>query len=406
MQEQDAVKIERVRAIHVGAKWDYHGALGEAAMTRPAHIYPELRAREPSWPIRERSAGPPYPLTGHFLVIDTDQGASGICGPIAAEEVSLIRRYFAELLIGENPHAVERIWDKMYRHAIHGRKGLLMMALSKVDLALWDLKGKLLDTPVYILLGGPSRSKIRAYASMIGYSVEPERVIERTQAALAAGYTALKWYLPCAPKDGEAGLRQNLAVIGAAREAAGPDVELMFDAWSSWNVPYTLRMAEMAAEYRPCWFEEPVMADMIPQYAELRSSVRGVLISGGQHEYTRWGIKALLDAKALHILQPDVTWAGGLSEMTKICALASTAGIPVVPHDGGWASTHLIASQTLTTCPMQEWTLQAGGMNNVFYQHKLEPTAGYIELPPAAGLGMDLANEGLEMLDEQVLASG
>ena len=405
MQEQDAVKIERVRAIHVGGEWDYRGALGEATMTRPAHIYPELLARELSLLNTKRAGGPPYSITGHFLAIDADQGASGICGPIAAEEVSLIRRYFAELLIGENPHAVERIWDKMYRYAIHGRKGLLMMALSKVDLALWDLKGKLLDAPVYLLLGGPSRSKIRAYASMIGYSVEPQQVIARTQAALEAGYTALKWYLPCAPKDGEAGLQQNLAVIRAAREAAGPDADLMFDAWNSWNAPYTLRLVEMAAEYHPYWFEEPVMPDMIAQYAELRAAVRSVSIAGGQHEYTRWGFKSLLDAKAVHILQPDVTWAGGLSEMTKICALASAAGIPVVPHNGGPASTHLIASQTLSACPMQEWALQIGAMNSVFYKHKLTPIDGYISLPSAVGLGMDLADKGLETLNEQVLST-
>ena len=280
-----------------------------------------------------------------------------------------------------------------------------MMALSKVDLALWDLKGKLLDAPVYVLLGGPSRPKIRAYASMLGYSVEPALVAERARQVVANGYTAIKWFLPCDPKDGEAGLRKNLAVIRAAREAAGPDVDLMFDAWNSWDVPYTLRMVELAAQYRPYWFEEPVMADMIPQYAELRRSVRGVLISGGEHEYTRWGIKALLDAEAVHILQPDPTWAGGLSELSKICALASAAGIPVIPHHGGWASTHLIASQTLSTCPMQEWLFQAGRQNNVFRKYPLEPVDGYIELPTAPGLSLDLAEGGLETLEERVIAS-
>ena len=118
----------------------------------------------------------------------------------------------------------------------------------------------------------------------------------------------------------------------AMREAVGPDVDIMFDAWNSWTVPYTTRMAELAAEYRPWWFEEPVLADMIPQYAEIRRSVTSTLISGGEHEYTRWGIKALLDAGAVDILQPDVTWAGGLTEMMKICALASSNAIPVVPH--------------------------------------------------------------------------
>ena len=398
------MKIDRVRSLHVSADWDYHEPLGEAFLSRPVNIYPELAALEPSWPVADVASGPPYTVTGHFLLIDTDEGASGICGPVGGEDIAIIARYFGELLIGEDPQAIERIWDKMYRHAIHGRKGTPMMALSKVDLALWDLKGKLLGAPVYQLLGGPSRERIRAYASMLGYSVEPNKVIERTRHFRAQGFTAFKWFLPCAPKDGEPGIRENLAVIRAAREAAGPDCDLMFDAWSSWNVPYTLRMIELSREYRPYWFEEPVLADLIPQYAELRREARGVFISGGEHEYTRWGIKALLDARAVDILQADVTWAGGLSEMTKICALASVYDIPVIPHHGGWPSTHLIGSQALTTCPMQEWLIQHGRMPNVFYKHKLVPVAGHIRLPKAPGLSMDLAEEGVRVLEERVLA--
>ena len=398
------MKIDRIRSLHVAAQWDYHESLGEAFLSRPVNIYPELEARLPSWPVADQSSGPPYAVDARFLLIDTDEGATGICGPVDAEDIDIIERYFSDILIGEDPHAIERIWDKMYRHAIHGRKGNPMMALSKVDLALWDLKGKLLDAPVYQLLGGPSRDRIRAYASMLGYSVEPNRVIERTRHFLAQGFTAFKWFLPCAPKDGEPGIRRNLAVIRAAREAAGPDVDLMFDAWSSWSVPYTLRMIELSAEYRPTWFEEPVLADLIPQYAELRREARGVFIAGGEHEYTRWGIKALLDARAVDILQADVTWAGGLSEMTKICALASAFAIPVIPHHGGWPSTHLIASQALTTCPMQEWLFQIGRLTNVFYQHKLAPVDGHIELPTAPGLNMDLAEEGLTVMEERALA--
>ena len=397
------MKITRVRARHVSALWDTDEALAEAGLARPSFIYPELVGVEPRFPI-DPATGPPYPIDAWFLLIDSDQGVSGVCGPVGAEDIAIIQRDFAPILIGENPHASERIWDKMYRIAIHGRKGTPMLALSKVDLALWDLKGKLLNAPVYQLLGGPSRDRIRAYASMLGFSVEPNQVIQRTRRFLAQGFTAFKWFLPGMPKDGEAGIRRNLAIIRAAREAAGPDIDLMFDAWSSWDVPYTLRMAELAAPYRPYWFEEPVLADKIPQYAELRRNVRGARISGGEHEYTRWGIKALLDAGAVDVLQPDVTWAGGISEMLKICALASAYDIPVIPHHGGWSSTHLIASQALTTCPMQEWLFQAGWHSNVFHKHKLTPVDGHINLPTAPGLNMDLAEEGVDIIEEKTLA--
>ena len=142
------------------------------------------------------------------------------------------------------------------------------------------------------------------------------------------------------------------------------------------------------------------MADMIPQYAELRRTISTVAISGGEHEYTRWGIKALLDAGAVDILQPDPTWAGGLTEMTKICALASSCGIPVIPHHGGIASTHLIASQTITTCPIQEWLLQHGRRGNVFLKHKIEPVDGAFALPPGPGLSMELDEAAVESADE------
>lgn len=395
--------ITRIRAMHATALWHTDEALAEAGLARPSFIYPELVDFAPRFPV-DASSGPPYPVSAWFLFIDSDQGVSGVCGPVGEEDIAIIQREFAAMLIGENPHASERIWDKMYRLAIHGRKGTPMLALSKVDLALWDLKGKLLNAPVYQLLGGPSRDRIRAYASMLGYSVEPNKVIQRTRRFLAQGFTAFKWFLPGMPKDGEAGIRRNLAIIRAAREAAGPDADLMFDAWSSWDVPYTLLMAELAAPYRPYWFEEPVLADKIPQYAELRRSVRGIRISGGEHEYTRWGIKALLDAKAVDVLQADVTWAGGISEMVKICALASAHDIPVIPHHGGWPSTHLIASQALTTCPMQEWLFQAGWHSNVFYKHKLTPVDGHIELPTTPGLNMDLADDGITIVEEKTLA--
>lgn len=392
------MKITGLRYVWVKGKLDYPGPLGEERLVRPVDIYPEFRAMKATWPVREAGTSS-YPLEQVFLFIDTDQGVSGIWGAISVGLARAIEG-LKPVLIGENPHAIERIWDKMYRHAIHGRKGETMMAISAVDLALWDLKGKLLGAPVYELLGGPSRDQVRAYASMLGYSIEPEKAAQKAREVVAAGYTATKWFFRHDPTEGEAGKRQNLELIRTIREAVGPDVEIMFDAWSSWNVPYTIQMAELAAEYRPWWFEEPVLADMIPQYAEIRRSVRGVSISGGEHEYTRWGIKALLDAGAVDVLQPDPTWAGGLTEMKKICALASANGIPVIPHHGGFASLQLIASETITACPIQEWLLQAGIVGQHFYTRKIEPVDGYIALPTAPGIGFELDESAIEERQE------
>ena len=245
------MKITNVRFVRVEGKWHYAGPLCEERLIRPVDIYPDLRQEGAVWPGLDLEKGPPYPVQAIFLFIDTDGGASGMYGPISGEEARLIASQFARILLGENPHAVERIWDKLYRLAIHGRKGETMMAISKVDLALWDLKGKLLGAPVYELLGGPSRDRIRAYASMLGYSIEPGLAAQRAREVVAQGFTACKWFVRHGPADGPEGIRRNLELIRTLREAVGPDVEIMIDAWSSWGVPYTRRMADLAAEYRP-----------------------------------------------------------------------------------------------------------------------------------------------------------
>jgi L-alanine-DL-glutamate epimerase-like enolase superfamily enzyme len=139
---------------------------------------------------------------------------------------------------------------------------------------------------------------------------------------------------------------------------------------------------------------------MIPQYAEIRRAVKGISISGGEHEYTRWGVKALLDAGAVDILQTDPTWAGGITEMVKICALASSYGIPVIPHYGGMASTQLIASQAISTCPIQEWLLQIGIVSQHFLQYKIQPANGQIALSTAPGMSLDFDEDAIESRDE------
>ncbi len=395
------MKITGVRFVQVDGTWDYEGPLQEERLVRPVDIYPEFRAMGATWHARGGpDEGPPYKLSQIFLFIDTDEGVSGMWGPVQENLCRIIAGQARSILIGEDPHAIERLWDKMYRMAIHGRKGETMMAISAVDLALWDLKGKILGAPVYQLLGGPSRDRIRAYASMLGHSIEPDKVRERAQAVVEAGYTATKWFFRHDPTEGEQGARKNLELVRNVREAVGPDVEIMFDAWSSWDVPYTLKMAERMRQYRPWWIEEPVMADMIPQYARLRREVQGIAISGGEHEYTRWGIKNLLDAEAVDVMQADPTWAGGITEMLKIAALTSANGIPLIPHHGAMASTQFIASQTITTCPIQEWLIQHGKVGQAFLTYEIQPEDGYIELPTGPGMSMELNEDMIESRQE------
>ena len=181
------------------------------------------------------------------------------------------------------------------------------------------------------------------------------------------GYRATKWFFRDGPTDGVAGIHRNVRLVKTLREAVGPDVDIMLDCWMSWSVPYTLQMSKRLAEYHPRWLEEPVLPDKIAQYAEIRANSH-VPISGGEHEYTRWGHKALLDARAVDVLQPDVHWTGGISETMKIVALASAYDVPVIPHGNSAGTIHVLAAWPETTCPLLEYLFKWNEITQFFYK--------------------------------------
>ena len=247
-----------------------------------------------------------------------------------------------------------------------------------------------------MLLGGPTRTEIPAYASMLGYSIDPELVQERAQEVVRQGYTATKWFFRDGPTDGVAGIHRNVRLVETLRESVGPDVDIMLDCWMSWDVPYTIQMSQRLEQYAPRWLEEPVLPDKIEQYAQIRAASR-VPISGGEHEYTRWGIKQLLDVKACDVLQPDIYWAGGISEMMKITALASAYDIPIIPHGHSTpASAHFIAAWPRTTCPLLEYLVKWNEIHQFFLAQPLKPQGGVVTLPDTPGLGMELDPDKIE----------
>jgi L-alanine-DL-glutamate epimerase-like enolase superfamily enzyme len=382
------MKITGVRLFEVQGTMTFPGTFWEERLVRPVDVYPEHKVEGPGYLKRLDEAH--YEIRSVFAEIETDEGLTGLAGPTTRSQAFVIATQLAPLLIDHDPLATERIWDRLYRAQVHGRKGLSMMALSVIDCALWDLKGRWAGVPVYRLLGGPVRDTIPAYASALGYSLDPDRVEERAKTLVAEGYRATKWFFRHGPTDGRAGMAANETLARTLREAVGPDVDIMLDCWMSWDVPYALRMADRLAPYEPRWIEEPVMPDKIEQYAEIRRNTR-IPISGGEHEYTRWGLKALMDAGAVDVLQPDVYWAGGISEMLKICALASTYDLPVIPHGHSVPATvHLIASQPVTTCPLLEYLVKWNAIHQFFLKDPIEPVGGQVGLPESPGLGMAL----------------
>jgi len=392
------MKITAIRLLQLEGTMEYEGEFWEERLVRPIDIYPEYHAQGAHH--LPKVAEGRYRIQAIFVKLVTDEGVSGIAGPISSDQAFLIERHLKSILIGEDASAHERIWDKLYRHSVHGRKGIVMQAISALDCALWDLKGKWLDEPVYRLLGGPTRDTIPAYASALGYSLQPEKVTQRAQTLVEEGYRATKWFFRHGPVDGKEGIAQNLELVKTLREAVGDEIDIMLDCWMSWDIPYTIAMAERLVEYHPRWIEEPVLPDKIDSCATIRQATR-IPIATGEHEYTRWGFKSLMDAQAADVLQPDIYWAGGLSEVVKICALASAYDLPVIPHGHSVPTTiHLIASQPVNVCPMLEYLIKWNQIHQFFLKEPIQPEGGFVALPERPGMGIELDLEKIESQHE------
>ena len=372
----------------------------------PLDIYPDFKARTGrdvyrSWGLI--GDGEEQWIKAVFLEIETDDGLVGIAGPVNFSIPCLyIEQQLKPLLMGRDPFATELLWDQMYRLSIHGRKGYNMHAISYVDAALWDIKGKALGLPVHRLLGGPVQQKIPAYVSTVGFPIDPESAYERVKHYREAGFTGTKWFVREGPTDGPEGERKTIALMKALREAAGTDMKIMLDSWGSWDVLYTLKMARLLAEYEPYWFEEPVMIDMHASYARLRQDCP-VRIAGGEHEFTRWGAKQMMDVGACDVYQMDTLWAGGISELVKICTLASTYGVEVIPHGLSLqVNAQVSFAHNAALVPMMEYLDSFNHLTQYFIKQPMMPVDGHFLPPEAPGIGIEIDQSKVE--SEQLLS--
>jgi L-rhamnonate dehydratase len=384
------VKIAAVRCFQASGPADVEPS--EERQLQMLDVYPEMARRGPSQARGTR-------LSGAYVEVESDEGARGLFGPIFPETVPILKAKLVPHLIGQDVLAFERIWDVLYRQDRHARKGYEMMAISAVDCALWDLRGKLLGQPVYRLLGGPTRDRVECYASMLGHSHDPGLVRERAQRAVEEGYRAQKWFFRYGPSDGLEGMEKNVALVRTVREAVGPNVEIMVDCFMGGDATYVIRLLERIAEFRPRWLEEPVPPDRIQDFVAIKRSTN-VPIATGEHEYTRWGFLQLLQAGAVDVIQSDPDWCGGISELVKICTLASAFGKHVVPHGHSiHAAVHVIAAQSPAVCPMAEFLLRAQVGKQGLFRNRLWPERGSIALPSEPGLGLALDES---KIDERV----
>ncbi|HVC34059.1 MAG TPA: mandelate racemase/muconate lactonizing enzyme family protein [Chloroflexota bacterium] len=244
----------------------------------------------------------------------------------------VINDHLAPVLAGENCLATEKLWDVMQRiTAPYGTAGLASYAISAVDLALWDLKGKLLGVPVYELLGGPQKEQVFCYASNTDLSYGTENSIAWF---LELGFKAVKVFLRDGPEAGLAGIHRAEELVARTREQIGNDVELMVDAWMSLNVEYAVRLAEALRPYHVKWLEELLLPGDLEGYGKLRQRLPGAVLATGEHWYSTHPFAMAASQGLVDILQPDVAWAGGITAALRICHLAEAHGLSVISHAG------------------------------------------------------------------------
>jgi len=338
--------IKQVRAYTLrGGGADYHdqsdGHWIDDHISTPMSKYPEYRQSRRSFGIN---------VLGTLVVeVEASDGTVGFAVTTGGEPGAfIVEKHLARFIEGARVTDVEKIWDQMYQSTLYyGRKGIVLNTLSAVDLALWDLMGKLREEPVHQLLGGAVRNELQFYATGA-----------RPDLAKQMGFIGGKLPLQHGPAEGEQGLRRNLEKLAHMREQVGSDFWLMYDCWMSLDLNYATRLAHAAADFGLKWIEEALPPDDYWGYAALRRNMpAGMMVSTGEHEATRWGFRLLLEMGCCDIIQPDVNWCGGLTELVKISALADAHGALVVPHGSSVYSYHFVI--TRHNSPFAEFLMMA-----------------------------------------------
>ena len=338
------------------------------------------------------------PAVCTLVEVEADDGTTGVgsAGAFHSGARSLIETYYTDLVAGEDPRRHEYLWQRMYRSTVRfGRSGSAVAAISAIDVACWDLHGKAEGKPVYDLLGGLTQTRVPAYTSRCYALEDLDALAEEARGYVRQGFRRLKQRFGFGPKDGPEGMARNVQLVRCVRDAVGGEVELAADAYMGWDVGYAIEMAKLLRELRLSWIEEPLMPHEVDGYVELKNRCPWQRWSCGEHSYTKWDFKQLIDRRAVDILQPDSNRVGGITEMRKICAMAEAAGLPVVPHSNEPHNLHIIFSQAAHVCPVVEYfpDVEPDTGNELFwrlYDGVPEARDGYVSLGNRPGLGVEV----------------
>jgi L-rhamnonate dehydratase len=346
--------------------------LTDSLIASPMSRYPDYRERRASW-FGEMSAA--------VVEIGTNDGHFGlgyVGGGRGEVAQTIVRSHFESLLVGKSPFQVELVWDQLYHAStMYGRSGVVLEVISAIDIALWDLIGHITGRPVYDLIGGATRDHIRAYVTG-----------NLTERHIAEGFRDVKLALAHGPASGKQGLAANARMLSEARKKAGSDADIMLDCYMGLDVPYAIELAKIARDHGVLWIEEPFPPEQIDAFLRLRDAVPDMLLTAGEHEFSRWAFRQLLERRAIDILQPDIYRAGGISELKKIAAYASVHGVPVIPHGIGAPTYHFVASTT--NSPRAEFVDVFAQGNELLLEGEPIPRNGIIELSDAPGFGYKL----------------
>ena len=357
-----------------------------------------------------------------FVEVKTDEGITG-WGEIttttlmANRAVAGIIDKLNELLVGEDPDQIERIWNKTFRAFTYmGSRGASTHVISGIDIALWDIRGKVLNQPIYNLLGGKVRDDVALYThpSQRGWNDEnwKERIEEEVEKIVSSGHDAMKFDpFPHLGSDGVAnagyldgkmskkGEQIARDITAHVREVAGPEMEVLIDAHGRFNVPTAIRMCDALEEAGDVdWFEEPVPVESYHALQQVRDKVN-VQISIGERIHTRWDFVPIFENELADYIMPDVTWTGGISELKKISTMAEAYYVPVSPHDASGPINVLAGAHVMMTVP-NFYRVETANADlstyNQFIETPLDNSGGSLHMPDAPGLGIVMNMEYLE----------
>lgn len=336
-----------------------------------------------------------------FVKVYTDEGIDGVGeATLEYKEKALFGaiEHIREYLIGKNPFQIEKHWHSIYRDAYWRGGAVLMSALSAVETALWDILGKALNVPVYQLLGGKVNDEVRIYVNgWFSGAKTPDEFAKKASDAVKRGITAMKWdpfgkaYLEISNKE----LNTAVECVAKVREAVGNDVDLLIEGHGRFNIPTAVKIARELAPFRPMFFEEPVPPDNLDALKEVKDR-SPIAIAAGERLYTRWDYKDMFDKMAADYIQPDISHAGGISELKKIAAEAESRYIPFAPHNPSGPVANAATLQLAASCP--NFSILEIMYSDVDYRcditnEQLVYHDGFMKIPDKAGLGIEINEE-------------